>query len=134
MKTETQLYTNRYGDVYQFTQLEDGNILWEGPFEYCRVGMPNDYTKAYEAYKANGGTEPIEKFKDLVYDYDYETKTYKLDIPEVRNLVVPDRTKIDMVDPSGGPYIASGMEWMGSIVKELVSHGQGFKIIVESQK
>jgi len=31
-------YTNRYGDVFTFTKQEDGNVLWEGPFEYIRVG------------------------------------------------------------------------------------------------
>ena len=31
-------YTNRHGDVFTFTKQEDGNVLWEGPFEYIRVG------------------------------------------------------------------------------------------------
>ena len=31
-------YANRYGDVFTFTKQEDGNVLWEGPFEYIRVG------------------------------------------------------------------------------------------------
>ena len=31
-------YTNRYGDVYTFTKQEDGNVLWEGKFEYMRAG------------------------------------------------------------------------------------------------
>ena len=29
-------YRNRYGDIHTFTPTEDGNILWEGNFEYCR--------------------------------------------------------------------------------------------------
>ena len=29
---------NRYGDQYTFTKQEDGNVLWEGPFEYMRAG------------------------------------------------------------------------------------------------
>ena len=29
---------NRYGDTYTFTKQEDGNVLWEGPFEYMRAG------------------------------------------------------------------------------------------------
>tara|TARA_R110000823_G_scaffold255749_1_gene377744 strand:+ start:127 stop:438 length:312 start_codon:yes stop_codon:yes gene_type:complete len=29
---------NRYGDTYTFTKQEDGNVLWEGPFEYMRTG------------------------------------------------------------------------------------------------
>ena len=31
-------YENRYGDVYTFTKLEDGNVLWEGDFERMRAG------------------------------------------------------------------------------------------------
>ncbi len=41
MKVE---YKNRYGDVHTFTKTEDGNILWEGNFEYSRSGCPNVYT------------------------------------------------------------------------------------------
>tara|TARA_R110000796_G_scaffold133705_1_gene249335 strand:+ start:48 stop:380 length:333 start_codon:yes stop_codon:yes gene_type:complete len=38
-------YTNRYGDVYTFTKQEDGNVLWEGPFEVIRAGgEPDDLT------------------------------------------------------------------------------------------
>ena len=35
-------YTNRYGDVYTFTKQEDGNVLWEGPFKYLRMGGAPD--------------------------------------------------------------------------------------------
>lgn len=38
MKTQSN-YQNRYGDVYTFTKQEDNTILWEGPFEYYRVGF-----------------------------------------------------------------------------------------------
>lgn len=31
-------YRNRYGDVYTFTKQEDGNVLWEGDFEFMRSG------------------------------------------------------------------------------------------------
>jgi hypothetical protein len=31
-------YRNRYGDVYTFTKQEDGNVLWEGDFEFIRSG------------------------------------------------------------------------------------------------
>ena len=34
-------YENRYGDVFTFTKLEDGNVLWEGPFDRVRAG--DDY-------------------------------------------------------------------------------------------
>lgn len=31
-------YKNRYGDVYTFTPQDNGNILWEGNFQFGRVG------------------------------------------------------------------------------------------------
>ena len=31
-------YRNRYGDNYTFTKQKDGNVLWEGDFEYIRAG------------------------------------------------------------------------------------------------
>ena len=42
-------YTNRHGDEFTFTLLEDGNIQWSGSFEYVRIGYPNNYDEAYDA-------------------------------------------------------------------------------------
>ncbi len=35
-------YTNRYGDVFTFVQLENSNIQWGGDFEYVRFGFKDD--------------------------------------------------------------------------------------------
>ena len=35
-------YKNRYGDVFTFEQLENGNIQWSGDFEYVRFGFKDD--------------------------------------------------------------------------------------------
>jgi len=35
-------YYNRYGDEYTFSTQEDGTVLWEGPFENCRIGYDLD--------------------------------------------------------------------------------------------
>ena len=35
-------YKNRYGDVFTFKQLENGNIQWSGNFEYVRYGFKED--------------------------------------------------------------------------------------------
>lgn len=35
-------YRNRYGDIFTFTKQENGNVLWEGNFEFCRYGWPNN--------------------------------------------------------------------------------------------
>jgi len=74
-------YKNRYGDVFTFTELENGNIQWSGNFEYHRFGY-ND-------------------------------------------------NKITMVDPSGGPYLTEGMEFMGKTIKEFKSNKKGYLIITE---
>ena len=88
---KSQLYKNRYGDEFTFTPTEDGNILWEGNFEYNRLGFSND--------------EP--------------------------------RT-INMVDPSGGPFIAKGMkssliheDVQGKFVKEFIQKDDGWIIVLQ---
>jgi hypothetical protein len=87
MSKET--YTNRYGDEFTFTPDGDGNLLWEGNFEYHRYG--------YE-----------------------ET---------------PDN--LNMVDPSGGPYITIGTdmglyhtEMKGRKVTGFVRIDNGYKLTV----
>ena len=77
-------YENRYGDVFTFIKQEDGNVLWEGNFEFHRYGWPNN--------------------PDGTTNYDI----------------------IDVVDPSGGPYIKAG---------QMLSHiifDNEFNVIVES--
>ena len=71
-------YINRYNDVFTFTKQEDGNVLWEGNFEYHRMGFAQN------------------------------TDT------------------INMVDPSGGPYIE-----IGQMLSHVVFDDE-FNVIVES--
>ena len=81
---EYTTYRNRYGAYHTFTKLEDGNVLWEGDFEFHRYGWPNN--------------------PDGTTNYDI----------------------IDMVDPSGGPYIEAG-KMLSHIV-----YGDDLNVIVES--
>jgi hypothetical protein len=131
-------YKNRYGDEFTFTRDENHDILWEGNFEYCRIGMPNDYTRAYEAYlKDNDGKQSLmtlNQFKDAVHNYDDETLTY--DYPEYVKMVDSSVNEIDMVDPSGGPYITRGMQlnsfgFKNYVVKDFKRIDTGYKIITE---
>ena len=63
-------YVNRYGDKFTFTENVDHDILWEGNFEFCRIGMPNDYTKAYEEYiKDNSYSDHCMTLKSLKKKY-----------------------------------------------------------------
>jgi hypothetical protein len=104
-------YKNRYGDIFTFTLQDDGNVLWEGNFKYCRFGMPNDYTKAYNQYlhdnKHNKDAMSFNQFKEEVHTYDDETHQYIYD--KYVKMVESIKDKISMADPSGGCYISSGM-------------------------
>ena len=133
IKKET--YTNRYGDEFIFTLLEDGNIQWEGKFEYSRFGIPNDYTDAYRAYTTNGGLMGLEEFKEEVHRSIYdENENYVglCDIARVYGPMVKSKQDvINMVDTSGGPYLTEGMGLMGKTIKEFKSNKKGYLIITK---
>jgi|TARA_B110000902_G_scaffold84762_1_gene100662 hypothetical protein len=109
MKTHT--ITNRYGDEFTLTLQEDGTILWEGNFEHCRFGNPNDYTRAFLEYtKDTGGGISLEQFRDLVYAYDDVKDSYVLEDRKYAELITSNTAIINMVDPSGGPYLTTDMK------------------------
>ena len=131
-------YKNRYGDIFTFTLQNDDNVLWQGNFEYCRIGMPNDYTKAFNEYlndnKHNKDPMSFNTFKEEVHNYDDETHHYIYG--KYLKMVDCNRDKIDMVDPSGGCYISSGMTldflgFKGLRVKEFETKENGYLIITE---
>ena len=128
-------YKNRYGDEFTFTRDENHDILWEGDFKYCRFGMPNDYTRAYEAYCNEVETPmPLEEFKKSVHKWDDETLTY--DYPEYVKMVDTLADEIDMIDPSGGPYITRGMPmdsfgFKNYVIKDFKRIDTGYKIVTE---
>ena len=129
-------YKNRYGDVFTFTKDDSQDILWEGNFEYCRFGMPNDYTEAYDAYCNDvGNLLTMEEFKEAVHKYDDVEHKYILGDKYVR-MVKSLVNEIDMVDPSGGPYISRGMPldsfgFKNYVAKDFKRIDTGYKIIVE---
>lgn len=129
-------FKNRYDDIYTFTTQEDG-VLWEGDFKWCRFGWPNVYEEAYEAY-CKDTYEPIslEEFKREVHHYDTfkGEKIAKKYAPLVRS----DKNKIDMVDPSGGPYLCSGMDLgyispklKGMVIDSFVPNKEGYLIKIK---
>ena len=128
-------YTNRYGDVYTFTKQENGDVLWEGSFKYHRTSSPNVYKEAYQQYRKDGGDMHIEDFKKEVHKYDDVTFKPSEISKKYRSLVYSDMNTIDMVDPSGGPYITEGMdmkyiseEFKGRIVRSFVPVETGYLI------
>ena len=109
-------YTNRYGDVYTFTKQEGGSVLWEGEFKHCRFGFPNVYKRAYQQYCKDVGSQGqhpmfIDTFKEQVHEMLYnENDEYVGPGPicaQYGHLVTSDTNTIDMVDPSGGPYLST---------------------------
>lgn len=129
-------YKNRYGDIYTFTKDENHDILWEGSFEYCSFSMPNDYTRAYEAYCNDiGNLLTIEEFKEAVHKYDDVKRQYILGNKYV-SMVDCLRNEMDSVDPSGGCYISRGMslDFLGfknCIVEDFKRISTGYKIIIK---
>lgn len=126
-------YKNRYGDVFTFEQLENGNIQWGGNFEYSRFGMPNDYSKAWEVFQKEYGGLDYEEFKASVHTYDEEKREYVF--KDLLPLITPRMGVINLVDPSGGPFIKEGMDMkifgLKGIVKEFISNEDGYEIVVE---
>jgi len=107
-------YTNRHGDIFTFTKQEDGNVLWEGPFEYIRIGYPNNYSEAYKKCALDGHAITMEHFKEEVhksiYDKDGNYVKGSMIQEKYAKLVTSDTNTIDMIDPSGGPYLSVGMD------------------------
>lgn len=103
-------YINRYGDAYQFDTMPNGNIKWTGKFEWCRYGWPNVYDTAYAQYVADGGTDSELVFKTRVHEWDDQASTWTEFAKKYMHLVYSDTQSIDMVDPSGGPYIEAGTD------------------------
>ena len=140
-KVTKETHTNRYGDEFVFTLLEDGNIQWSGKFEYSRIGFPNDYTHAYKSYCEVECNPPhdhslsLEEFKEEVHRSVYDENGEYVgpcDIARVYGrLVKSKRDVINMVDPSGGPYLTEGMELMGKTIKEFKRNKEGYLIITK---
>ena len=107
-------YENRYGDVFTFTKLENGNVLWEGNFEHIRVGFPNVYKKAYQQFRKDGGELNQYDFEEKVHEQLYDEEGHWIKAGPITekysSLVYSDHDNINMVDPSGGPFIKAHSE------------------------
>jgi hypothetical protein len=133
-------YKNRYNDKFTFTLDSEGNILWKGDFKYSRGAWPNDYTEAYNRYveddcDSSAMMTPGE-FEKAVHETDEHGYTdFAL---KYMQYVKSDKSKLCMVDPSGGPYICTDMdmayisnEFDGMIVDGFETTPTGYKIIIK---
>jgi hypothetical protein len=127
-------HTNRYGQNFTFRLQPDGNILWEGDFNYCRFGYEKDYHDAYNAYCQDGGFLSKSDFireiqRDEIDDSGRVIITSIL--ADYSHLIKTDFTKMSMVDPSGGPYMSSGLTIMGKKIEKFVVKDDGILIITK---
>jgi hypothetical protein len=99
------IYYNRYKDEITFEH--EGNTVVMTGGSWFRYGWPNVYDKAYRAFIEDNAKHltplmNLEEFKKEVHNYkDEAMRPYS-------ELVYSDRDTIDMIDPSGGPYISLG--------------------------
>ena len=135
-------YTNRYGDIYTFTKRKNGNILIEGDWKWFRVGFDNDYNEAYERYSNDVDTDErmtLGEFKVAVHEYieNQPTEFSK----KYRKYIRSDTSKYRMIDPSGGPYLCSGLNmgaidesFEGMIIDWFKPNPKGYLIITKNKR
>lgn len=130
------VYINRYDVPYVFTPLDERTILMEGDFKWMRIGWPNVYAVAYKKYLEDGGTLSSTEFEKVVHTYSEDTGEfiYAKYLP----YIISDTDRINMIDPSGGPYISVGMpvETVYPSIKEkviigIIPYGGDYKLIIE---
>ena len=126
------IYYNRYKDKITFDH-KGKTVTMSGYSPYFRYGFPNVYDKAYEKYVESAivdaklesnqilTREEFEKVLFVTKDEDsYESNAfYKL----FGKYIYSDMNTIDMVDPSGGPYLTVGMnlkEFFGREYEDLI--------------
>ena len=137
-------YTNRYRDAIEFERIDENTVTMKGG-KWMRYGWPNAYDKAYAQYlkEVSKLEEPdydllvedvnqnrvrpftIKEFEKVMQGNLYDTEERKA-VPVLKELwkhVYSDRSTIDMVDPSGGPYLCTGMD-----LKEMVGFPESFRI------
>ena len=105
-------YKNRYGDNIVFEQVSSKKVKMSGYSEYYRIGWPNNYEVAYFTYLEDQqgiNDDPLypEEFVKELFKGDWwspeQNPLYKY-----HKLVTADRDRINMFDPSGGPYLTIG--------------------------
>ena len=126
------IYHNRYNDKITFDH-KGKTVTMSGYSPYFRYSWPNKYDVAYSRYLASAYIDANlehdqilteEEFeKALYFDKDetgwHNNALYKL----FGKYIYSDKDTIDMVDPSGGPYLTRGMnlkEFFGRDYQDLI--------------
>lgn len=133
---KTAPYKNRYGDIITFVETDENTVEMSGynP-QWIRGSWANDYSDAYGLYLNQCNTLEEPDYDYLIEDND-ENRLRPMTYQEFANtihsnekyqhylsLIKSDKTRYEMVDPSGGPYISVGSdlnEFFGDDKKRIV--------------
>jgi hypothetical protein len=124
-------YTNRYRDAIEFERTDDNTVVMRGA-QHFRYGFPNKYDRAYKAYMKvvkeleepdynllveDVDANAVRSFTEAEFEkamqgnlHDYEDKIANPTLKSLWKHVYSDKDTIDMVDPSGGPYLTLGVD------------------------
>lgn len=127
------IYHNRYKDKITFDH-KGKTVTMSGYSPFFRYGWPNKYDKAYSRYLASAYIDANLKDNQILTEEEFERALY-IDKAEDYNwhqnalyqlfgkYIYSDKDTIDMVDPSGGPYLTRGMnlkQFFGKDYEDLI--------------
>jgi hypothetical protein len=113
------IYHNRYNDKITFDH-KGKTVTMSGYSPYFRYGWPNKYDVAYDKYFESAVVDAKLKGNQILTQEEFEKALY-IDKGDDSNwhknalyqlfgkYIYSDKDTIDMVDPSGGPYLSTGM-------------------------
>ena len=127
------IYHNRYKDKITFEH-KGKTVTMSGYSPYFRYSWPNKYDVAYDKYLESAvvdakllGTQMLtqEEFEKALYiDKGDDSNWHKNALYQLfGKYIYSDKDTIDMVDPSGGPYLTVGMnlkEFFGREYEDLI--------------
>ena len=113
------IYHNRYRTKITFNHTKNQVVMsGKGLTEFMRYGWPNVYTKAYEKYVESARVDIRLKENQILTEEEFKEVLFNTkdeDVHESNALlklfgkyIYSDMKTIDMIDPSGGPYITVG--------------------------
>lgn len=119
-------YNNRYGDTIIFEELQNEVHMSGFNLEWMRYGYDDDYSEAYELYLLHCKALEEPDYNFLIDDPDQnrirvmtyqefanalrDSRVVKDPLYKYWRYVRTDYNNINMVDPSGGPYIHIGAD------------------------
>ena len=126
------IYHNRYNDKITFDH-KGKTVTMSGYSPYFRYSWPNKYDKAYSRYLASAYIDANLKDNQILTEEEFEKALY-FDKDETGwhnnalyklfgQYIYSDKDTIDMVDPSGGPYLTVGTnlkEFFGRDYQDLI--------------